>query len=152
MISALALAAILSASQFAAEVQHDGAKTAVSRLAAGGDWQRALDAIAAGAPDWIALAPDLSRGADSAIAPQVGQALAKALPLVPAEVLAVADLQRRPGTGIQWVCGAHFVDMPAAERARYLADTREAVAAVPQLAGGRARELCLKELAQAAEH
>ncbi|MEI6419169.1 MAG: hypothetical protein WCO82_08880 [Sphingomonadales bacterium] len=149
MISALALVAILSASQFAAEVQSDGARAAVAGLAAGGDWQRALDAIASGAPDWIALAPDLARGADAATAPQVGQALARALPLVPIEVLAVADLQRRPGVGIQWVCGAPFAGMAPAERVRYLADAREAVNAVPPLAGGRARELCLKELAEA---
>lgn len=151
MNSVLALAAILSASQFAAEVRSDGAKVAVAGLAAGGDWQRALDAIAAGAPDWIALAPDLARGADAATAPQVGQALARALPLVPAEVLAVSDLQRRPGVGIQFVCGVPFAGMAPAERARYVAEAKEAVDAVPPLAAGRARELCLKELAQAAK-
>lgn len=144
MMVVWALLGILSAGQFAAEVQAQGPKAAVQRLVDGGDWARVQRAISNGAPDWIALAPQLARGGDPALQEQVGQALAAALPRSPAAVLAVIDPRRAPGVGVQIVCGSAF----AGDGAR-IAAARAAVEAVSPVAGGKAREVCLKELAAA---
>lgn len=144
----LLLAGILSASQFAADVAKSGPRAAVGHLVAGGDWARVVGAIRNGAADWIALAPELARGVEAAQAPELTAALAAALPRAPSEVLAVVDLRRSPVLGVQAVCGA-----PAGayqNRAAYLADAREAVELLPDVAAmGRAKALCLKELEQA---
>lgn len=147
----LLVAGILSAGQFAAEVSKSGPKAAVAQLAVGGDWGRVIGAIRSGAGDWIALAPELARGADDAQAVQLTAALAAALPRAPSEVLAVTDLRRSPVLGVQAICGAPAGSHFAAARADYLADAREAVELLPDVAAvGRAKAVCLKELAQAA--
>jgi hypothetical protein len=134
------IVAILSASQFAASVKAEGARAAVAALVSGGDWPRVMAAIRNGAGDWIALAPELARGADAAHGAQLTAALAQALPRAPADVLAVVDLRRSPIIGVQAVCGG----APQAE-------TREALELLPDVAAvGRAKAVCLKELALAA--
>ena len=147
----LLIAGILSASQFAADVDRSGPKPAVDHLVAGGDWGRVVGAIRNGAADWIALAPELARGADAPHAAELTMALAAALPRAPSEVLAVADLRRGPVLGVQAVCGAPAGSHGAAARAAYLADAREALELLPDVAAvGRAKSVCLKELALAA--
>ncbi len=146
----LLMAGILSASQFAGDVAKSGPKAAVGHLVAGGDWGRVMGAIRNGAADWIALAPELARGAEPAQAGQLTAALAAALPRAPSEVLAVADLRRSPVLGVQAICGAPDGSHPANARAAYLADAREAVELLPDVAAvGRAKAVCLKELALA---
>ncbi len=141
---ALLVASILSASQFAASVQAQSPRAAVQQLVAGGDWPRVMAGIRGGAADWIALAPELAAGADPAHGAELTAALAAALPRAPAEVLAVIDLRRSPVLGVQAVCAAP----PAVAAA---ADVREALDLLPDVAAvGRAKSLCLKELALAA--
>ena len=140
----LLIAAILSASQFAASVRAQNPRAAVQQLVAGGDWPRVMAGIGGGAADWIALAPELAAGADAAHAPDLTAALARALPRAPAEVLAVVDPRRSPVLGVQAVCAAP----PAVAAA---AEVREALDLLPDVAAvGRAKALCLKELALAA--
>jgi hypothetical protein len=146
----LLIAGILSASQFAADVASTGPRPAVAKLVGGGDWGRVMGAIRNGAADWIALAPELARGAPAAEAEQLSVALAAALPRAPSEVLAVTDLRRSPVLGVQAICGAPAGSHSPAARAAYLADAREAVELLPDVAAlGRAKALCLKELALA---
>lgn len=152
MIAALALFAVLSASQFAAQAAKDGPRAAVMTLVTGGDWPRVMGAIRNGAADWIALSPELARGSDPAHGAELTAALAAALPRAPSDVLAVADPRRSPVLGIQLICGAPGGSHAPAARAQYLADAREALELLPDLAAvGRAKALCLKELALAAE-
>jgi hypothetical protein len=147
----LLIAGILSAGQFASEVSKSGPKAAVAQLAAGGDWGRVIGAIRGGAGDWIALAPELARGVDDAQAAQLTAALAAALPRAPSEVLAVTDLRRSPVLGVQAICGVPAGSHAATARGAYLADAREAVELLPDVASvGRAKAVCLKELALAA--
>ena len=147
----LLLAGILSASQFAADVDRSGAKPAVDHLVAGGDWNRVMGAIRNGAADWIAVAPELARGVDAAHAAELTAALAAALPRAPSEVLAIADLRRGPVLGVQAICSAPAGSHAAPARAAYLADTRESLELLPDVAViGRAKAACLKELALAA--
>lgn len=149
----LLITGILSASQFAADVDRNGPKPAVEHLVAGGDWGRVLGGIRNGAADWIALAPELARGVDAAHATELTAALAAALPRAPSEVLAVADLRRGPVLGVQAICGAPAGSHVAAARAAYLADARESLELLPDVAAvGRAKAVCLKELALAAAH
>ncbi len=143
---ALIIAGILSASQFAASVQSQSPRQAVGQLVSGGDWPRVLAAIRSGAADWIALAPQLAAGADAAQGAELTKALAAALPRAPAEVLAVVDVRRSSVLGVQAVCAA-----PAAGGAAAVNDVREALDLLPDVAAvGRAKALCLKELALAA--
>lgn len=147
----LLLAGILSASQFVADVDRNGPKPAVAHLVAGGDWVRVMAAIRNGAADWIAMAPELARGSEDAQAGQLTAALAAALPRAPSEVLAVTDLRRSPVLGVQAICGAPAGSHAPAAGAAYLADAREAVELLPDVAAiGRAKAVCLKELALAA--
>lgn len=146
----LLLAGILSASQFATDVAKSGPKAAVGHLVAGGDWGRVMGAIRNGAGDWIAMAPELARGVEAGQAGQLTAALAAALPRAPSEVLAVADLRRSPVLGVQAICGAPEGSHAANARAAYLAEAREAVELLPDVAAvGRAKAVCLKELALA---
>ncbi len=146
MIAALVAAAILSASQFAASVQAQSPRAAVAQLVAGGDWPRVMAGIRGGAADWIALAPELAAGADATRGAELTAALAAALPRAPAEVLGVIDLRRGPVLGVQMVCAAPVASGPAA-----VSDVREALDLLPDVAAvGRAKALCLKELALAA--
>jgi hypothetical protein len=146
----LLLAGILSASQFAAQVRSDGPRPAVQALVTGGDWPRVMAAIRSGASDWIALAPELARGADGARAPELTAALAAALPRAPSEVLAVADLRGSPVLGVQAICSAPAGAHGGQGRAAYLADAREALELLPDVAAiGRAKAVCLKALSQA---
>jgi hypothetical protein len=147
----LMLAGVLSASQFAGQLRTDGPKPAVAALLDGGDWPRVMAAIRNGAADWIALAPELARGVDPAHEADLSAALAAALPRAPSEVLAVTDLRRSRVLGVQLVCGAPAGSHAPAARAAYLADAREAVELLPDVAAiGRAKAVCLKELALAA--
>jgi hypothetical protein len=151
LVPLLLMSGILSASQFATDVAKSGPKEAVGHLVAGGDWGRVIGAIRNGAADWIALAPELARGAADAQAGQLTVALAAALPRAPSEVLAVADLRGSPVLGMQAICGAPAGAHAPAARAAYLADAREAVELLPDVAAvGRAKAVCLKELALAA--
>lgn len=144
------LASILSASQFAADVDKAGPRDAVQHLVAGGDWGRVMGAIRNGAADWIALAPELARGSDAAHAGELTKALAAALPRAPSEVLAITDLRRSPVLGVQAICGAPAGSEGGQGRAAYLADAREAVELLPDVAAiGKAKAVCLKELAAA---
>ncbi len=146
----LLIAGILSASQFAADVARSGPKPAVQHLIDGGDWGRVMGAIRGGSADWIALAPELARGADAARGTELTVALAAALPRAPSEVLAVVDLRRGPVLGVQAVCGAPDGSHAPQAHAAYVADAREAVELLPDVAAvGRAKAVCLKELAQA---
>ena len=146
------LVGILSASQFAADVDRNGPKPAVAHLVAGGDWGRVMGAIRNGAADWIAMAPELARGAEDTQAEQLTAAVAAALPRAPSEVLAVTDLRRSPVLGVQAICGAPVGSHALEARAAYLADAREAVELLPDVAAiGRAKAVCLKELALAAD-
>lgn len=146
----LMIAGILSASQFAADVDRNGPRPAVEHLVAGGDWGRVVGAIRNGAGDWIALAPELARGADAAHATELTAALAAALPRAPSEVLAITDLRRGPVLGVQLVCGAPTGSHPPSARAAYVADAREALELLPDVAAvGKAKAVCLKELALA---
>lgn len=148
--SLLLLAGILSASQFAADVDRSGAKPAVEHLVAGGDWGRVMGAIRNGAADWIAMAPELARGVEGARANELTVALAAALPRAPSEVLAIADLRRGPVLGVQAICGAPAGSHGPAARAAYLADARESLELLPDVAAvGKAKAVCLKELALA---
>lgn len=150
MIALLAFGFILSASQFAADVANEGARPATEKLVAGGDWQRVMGAIRNGSADWIALAPEIARGSDAVHAAQLTAALAAALPRAPADVLAIADPRRSPVLGIQAICGAPAAIHAPAGRAQYLADAREALELLPDVAAiGRAKAVCLKELALA---
>lgn len=150
MIAALAFAFVLSASQFAAEAAKDGPRPATSRLIAGGDWTRVLGAIRNGAADWIALSPELARGSDVAHGAELTAALAAALPRAPSDVLAVADPRRSQVLGIQAICGAPEGSHAPSGRQQYLDDAREAVELLPDVAAvGRAKAVCLKELALA---
>jgi hypothetical protein len=149
----LLLAGILSASQFAADVDRNGPKPAVAHLVAGGDWGRVMGAIRNGAADWIALAPELARGVDADHAGELTAALAAALPRAPSEVLAVADLRRGPVLGVQLICGAPAGSHAPQGRAAYVADARESLELLPDVAAvGRAKAVCLKELALAAAY
>lgn len=151
MIIALALGMILSASQFAADVAKEGPRPATQKLVAGGDWARVLGAIRNGAADWIALAPQLARGSDAQRGAELTAALAAALPRAPSDVLAVADPRRSPVLGIQVICGAPAGSHNSSARAQYLIDAQEAVDLLPDMAAvGRAKAVCLKELALAA--
>lgn len=152
MIAMLALGLVLSASQFAADAAKDGPRAATARLVAGGDWPRVLGAISNGSADWISLSPELARGSDADRGPELSAALAAALPRAPSDVLAVVDLRRSPVLGVQAICGAPDGSHPPAARAQYLADAREALELLPDVAAiGRAKSVCLKELALAAE-
>jgi hypothetical protein len=78
--------------------------------------------------------------------------VAAALPRAPSEVLAVTDLRRSPVLGVQAICGAPVGSHAPAARAAYLADALEAVELLPDVAAiGRAKAVCLKELALAAD-
>jgi hypothetical protein len=146
----LLLAGVLSASQFAAQVRSGGPRPAVEALVNGGDWPRVLAAIRSGASDWIALAPELARGAADAQADELTAAMAAALPRAPSEVLAVTDLRRSPVLGVQAICGAPAGAYAGQGRAAYLADAREALQLLPDVAAiGRAKAVCLKELSLA---
>jgi len=151
MIAALAFALVLAASQFAADAAKDGPRAATTKLVAGGDWQRVMGAIRNGAADWIALSPEIARGSDAAHGAELTAALAAALPRAPSDVLAVADPRRSPVLGIQAICGAPAGSYNSTARAQYLADAREALELLPDVAAiGRAKAVCLKELALAA--
>jgi hypothetical protein len=153
MIFALVLGLVLSASQFAADAGKDGPRPAVQKLVAGGDWPRVLGAIRNGAADWIALSPELARGSDAQHGAELTAALAAALPRAPSDVLAIADPRRSPVLGIQAICGAPAGSHTATARAQYLAEAREALELLPDVAAiGRAKTVCLKELALAAGH
>ncbi|WP_164157309.1 hypothetical protein [Sandarakinorhabdus rubra] len=150
--SFLLLAGVLSASQFAGVVRSDGPKAAVAQLVSGGDWPRVMASVRNGTADWIALAPELARGVEGAQAGELSAALAAALPRAPSDVLAVTDLRRSPVLGVQAVCGAPAGSFPAGGRAAYLADAREALELLPDVAAiGRAKAVCLKELELAAK-
>jgi len=147
MLHILALFAVLSASQFAAAVRGAGPRSAVAKLVAGGDWPRVLAAIRSGAADWIALTPELAHGAEPAQAAELTAALAAALPRAPSDVLAVADLRRSPVLGVQAICGVPDGSYPAGGHAAYVADAKEALELLPDMAAlGRAKSVCLKEL------
>jgi hypothetical protein len=151
MIAALAIALVLSASQFATDAAKDGPRAATTKLVTGGDWPRVLGAIRNGAADWIALSPEIARGGDAAHGAELTAALAAALPRAPSDVLAVADPRRSPVLGIQAICGAPAGSYNTTARAQYLADAREALELLPDVAAiGRAKAVCLKELALAA--
>lgn len=145
----LFVAGALSATSVAADITTLGARAAVERLVAGGDWGRSMAAIAGGSQDWIALAPQLARGADAEHAGDLGIALAEALPMVPGDVLAVVDLQRGPVIGVQRVCGAPFIAGTVADLSAYIAAATAAVTAVPAFTLGKPRQACLRELAAA---
>jgi hypothetical protein len=143
----LLMTGVLSASQFAAQVRSGGPRPAVDALVAGGDWPRVMAAIRSGASDWIALAPELARGAGAVQASELTAAMAAALPRAPSEVLAVTDLRRSPVLGVQAVCGAPAGAYPPEGRASYLKDAREALELLPDVAAiGRAKAVCLREL------
>jgi hypothetical protein len=147
LVPLLMLTGVLSAGQFAAQVRSSSPRDAVAALVSGGDWPRVVSAIRSGASDWIALAPELARGAAPAQATELTAALAAALPRAPSEVLAVTDLRRSPVLGVQAVCGAPADSHAPAQRAAYLADAREALELLPDVAAiGRAKAGCLKEL------
>lgn len=149
--SLLLFAGIFSASQFAADVDRSGAKPAVEHLVAGGDWGRVIGAIRGGSADWIAMAPELARGVDAVRAGELTAALAAALPRAPSEVLAITDMRRGPVLGIQAICGAPAGSFSGSARPAYLADARESLELLPDVAAiGRAKAVCLKELALAA--
>ena len=151
LASILMLSGILSASQFAAEVAKGGPKSAVDRLVAGGDWGRVIGGIRNGAGDWISLAPELASGADAAHGAELTTALAAALARAPSEVLAIADLRRGPVLGVQMICSAPAGAFGPQGRAAYLAEAREALELLPDVAAvGKAKAVCLKELALAA--
>jgi hypothetical protein len=149
MIAAWLIAASLTASQVAAEINAGGPRAAVAALVAGGDWDRAMRAVAAGDRDWIVLTPQLARGADGGAAEDLGIALAKALPVAASDVLAVIDTRRGPVLGVQRVCGVPFADGTMADIPGYVASAAQAVRAAPALAQGKAQAACLKELALA---
>jgi hypothetical protein len=152
MLHVLALIAVLSASQFAADVRGAGPRSAVAKLVSGGDWPRVLAAIRSGAADWISLTPELARGVEPEQGMQLTAALAAALPRAPSDVLAVADLRRSPVLGVQAVCGVPAGSYPAGGRAAYIADAREALELLPDMAAvGRAKAICLKELSLAGD-
>lgn len=144
------VAAALSASAVAADLNAAGPRATVARLVSGGDWDRTLEAIAGGRRDWIALVPQLARGVEGEGAEDLGMALAQALPVAPADVLAVVDLQRGRVIGVQRVCGAPFLPDTVPDLPGYIAGARAAVAAVSPLTLGRARAQCLQQLEIAA--
>lgn len=148
VIGLLALA--LSATAVATDINTLGPKAAVGRLVAGDDWNRALEAIAAGGRDWISLAPQLARGVDTVQGDDLALALAQALPLAAGEVLAVVDLQRGPVLGVQRICGLPFLRDTVPDLPGYIASARAAVTAVPPLALAKARTQCLQQLDNAA--
>jgi hypothetical protein len=148
MIVALALGLVLSASQFAADAAKDGPRPAMQKLVEGGDWPRVLGAIRNGAADWIALSPELARGSDAQHGAELTAALAAALPRAPFDVLAVADPRRSPVLGVQAICGAPDGSYSLDAKAAYLAEAREALELLPDVAAiGRAKTVCLRELA-----
>jgi hypothetical protein len=151
MLPVFALLAVLSASQFAVLVRDDGPRAAVAQLVSGGDWPRVLSAIKGGSADWLAMVPDLARGVEPAQAGALTVALAAALPRAPADVLAVSDLRGSPVLGVQAICGAPAGSHAPGAKAAYIAEAREALELLPDVAAiGRAKAVCLKELALAA--
>lgn len=150
MLPVFVLFAVLSASQFAAVVRNDSPRVAVAQLMEGGDWPRVLTAIRGGAADWIALSPDLARGVQAPQATELTAALAAALTRAPADVLSAADLRGSPITGVAAICSAPAGSHAPNARAAYLAEAKEAVELLPDVAAlGRAKAGCLRALAAA---
>jgi hypothetical protein len=122
-----------------------GPRPVVRQLWESGAYDTVLDEIASGDSAWIALAPELAKGADAAAAEALGISLARALPRNAASVLSVLD-DTNPAISTGRVCRMPFVEGSLGDPAAY---RRDAEAAVIQVEGGsltRSKKACLADL------
>lgn len=144
IVTAPAAAASLSPGRIAEDIAAHGAQAVVARLAAHGDYDRVLGHIDAGEGPWIALAPQLSPGADAGNAEALVISLAFALPKNPAAVLAV--LSGKDGFPIDDVCGAPFIEGTLRDIGAYVRKAEAAVSRVTTPALQDAKKACLAQL------
>ena len=91
-------------------IQDHGARQTIDDLQKKGGWETVTDAMDAGKPEWIALAPLLANGSDAGSAEDLGLSLAFALPKRPEAVLAALDMRNGHILGADRVCGRPFIE------------------------------------------
>lgn len=91
-------------------IQDHGARRTINDLQKKGRWETVTDAMDAGKPAWIALAPLLASGSDAGSAEDLGLSLAFALPTSPQAVLAALDMRNGHILNADRVCGRPFIE------------------------------------------
>lgn len=124
---------------------HDhGARRTIDDLQRNGRWDAVTDAMDAGKPAWIALAPLLASGSDAGSAEDLGLSLAFALPKSPRAVLAALDRGNGPILGADRVCGRPFIEDTEPRRYKEHAVAALAKVHAPDLLARK--RACLKAL------
>lgn len=125
-------------------IRDQGARQTINELQRRGQWEAITDAMDAGQPAWIALAPLLAGGSDAGSAEDLGISLAFALPKNPQAVLTALDMRDGVILGPSRVCGRPFIEgtEPRGYKARSLAALGRVTA--PDL--GRRKQACLHAL------
>ena len=135
----------MTAGSVTAEIRSEGSRPVVRRLWDTGEFDRVLDAIAAGEGEWIAISPDLAAGADAAAAEGLGIALARALPKNAAAVLSVLD-PGQPSISTAHVCGLPFVEGTISDIKGYRDQAEAALGQVHSAALADRKAACLADL------
>lgn len=123
-----------------------GPTATVRELDGAGRWEQVTSRIGSGDARWIALAPELAKGADAGTAETLSISLADALPKSPRAVLAVLDLKRRSNLSPERVCRAPLAQDTAERQTAYRTSALLAVASVADARLDRARDACASRL------
>jgi hypothetical protein len=110
-----------------------------------GDYEAVLDGISSGKAQWLALAPELQKGADAGPSEFLKISVAEALPHNAAGVLRLGA----HGWPIANACSYPMLEPRPADTRRYFAKAIPAVAAVRDPTLQSARAICLTELRKA---
>jgi hypothetical protein len=110
-----------------------------------GDYEVVLDGISSGKAQWLALAPELQKGADAGPSEFLKISVAEALPHNAAGVLRLGA----HGWPIDRACSYPMLEAKPADTRRYFATAIPAVTAVRDPALQSARHICLAELRKA---
>lgn len=127
-------------------IAKSGAKATVKKLYDTDRWGAVESHIAAGEPEWIALAAKLAPGSDASTAEGLGISLAYALPKKPSAVLQIVSLNANDVLGVDKVCGLPFIEPAADEIAAYKRQAPAAVRAVADPKLEKAKAACLAQL------
>lgn len=140
-------AAMLSAADVAAGIQHSGAKTTIDDLERRDQWQMVTDMIATGDPAWIELVPKLTRGSDEVATDELAVSLSYALPKNAPFVLAVLSVDHVVST--ERVCSMPFADDLIKDRPAYKRQALQALDQVADHALAATKLTCLNTLKRA---
>jgi hypothetical protein len=138
-------------------IEHNGAKAVVDKLASGKhprQWEKVLQKIETGNSHWLAVAKALSEGTDAGTSTDMIVTLARALPRNPSGVLLLVDGKPDAKTyfSIEELCSAPFIEPEDAYLNRYLIQTQLSLKKLHNRKVEMRRKECLARIEQVVDY